>query len=304
MSDLVQTKKAMMTADSGETLNEEVVPAETEEAATAEEDRSPVTVLLVDDDASFLDYVRGELKEYHVVTANSGNDAWGQLLVSAPDVVVTDVKMPNGDGYELCHRIKRNIDTENIPVIVLTSESTQQSAEQAMECEADRFLSKPLNVTLLRGAIEQSLKVRRNILSRARRSDVGFEYNQVQMESADSKLMQHVMDSIRRHLSDSDFNVEQLSREVGISRVHLNRKMKELLGTSPSTLIRSVRLKQAAFLLIDNDVTVSEIAYSVGFSSPSYFTSNFTSYFGMTPKAFVQNYLKNPNDEKLKKLLE
>jgi AraC-like DNA-binding protein len=116
--------------------------------------------------------------------------------------------------------------------------------------------------------------------------------------------MQHVMESIRRHLGDSDFNVEQLSHEVGISRVHLNRKMKELLGTSPSTLIRSVRLKQAAFLLVENNVTVSEIAYSVGFSSPSYFTSNFTSYFGMTPKVFVQNYLKNPNDEKLRKLLE
>jgi AraC-like DNA-binding protein len=137
-----------------------------------------------------------------------------------------------------------------------------------------------------------------------RRTDVGFEYNQVQMVSADTQLMQRVMETIRKNLSDSDFNVETLSREVGISRVHLNRKLKELLGTSPSTLIRSVRLKQAAFLLIDNDVTVSEIAYSVGFSSPSYFTSNFTSYFGMTPKAFVANYLKNPNDEKLKKLLE
>jgi YesN/AraC family two-component response regulator len=263
-----------------------------------------VTVLLVDDDTAFLDYVRGELKDYHVVTATSGSEAWGQLLVVAPDVVVTDVKMPGGDGYELCQRIKHNIDTENIPVIVLTSETSEQSAEQAMASEADRFLHKPLNVTLLRGAIEQSLKVRRNVLSRARRTDVGFSYDQVQMESADTKLMQHVMESIRRHLGDSDFNVEQLSREVGISRVHLNRKMKELLGTSPSTLIRSVRLKQAAFLLIENNVTVSEIAYSVGFSSPSYFTSNFTSYFGMTPKVFIQNYLKNPNDEKLRKLLE
>jgi signal transduction histidine kinase/ligand-binding sensor domain-containing protein/AraC-like DNA-binding protein len=293
VSDMVLTHREAFATDSAAPATE-----------IHDEERRPVTVLLVDDDAAFLDYVRGELKEYHVVTATSGNEAWGQLLVSAPDVVVTDLKMPNGDGLDLCHRIKRNIDTDNIPVIVLTSETSEAAAEQAMGCEADRFLSKPLNVTLLRGAIEQSLKVRRNVLSKAHRTDVGFEYNQVQMESADTKLMQHVMESIRKHISDSDFNVEVLSREVGISRVHLNRKMKELLGTSPSTLIRSVRLKQAAFLLIDNDVTVSEIAYSVGFSSPSYFTSNFTSYFGMTPKAFVQNYLKNPNDEKLKKLLE
>lgn len=271
---------------------------------TEVEDSNAVTVMLVDDDSSFLAYLREELSDYNIVTAISGNEAWGQLLVSAPDVVVTDLVMPNGDGYELCHRIKHNIDTDNIPVIVLTSETSDSNAEQAMRCEADRFLTKPINITLLRGAIVQSLKVRRNILSKLRRVDLGFDYDSVQMTSGDTKLMQRVMENIRKNLSDSEFNVEKLSQEVGISRVHLNRKLKELLNTSPSSLIKSVRLKQAAFLLIENDVTVAEIAYSVGFSSPSYFTSNFTSYFGMTPKAFVSNYLKNPNDEKLKKLLE
>lgn len=271
---------------------------------TEVEASNTITVMLVDDDSSFLAYLREELSDYNIVTATSGNEAWGQLLVSAPDVVVTDLVMPNGDGYELCHRIKHNIDTDNIPVIVLTSETSDNNAELAMRCEADRFLTKPINITLLRGAIGQSLKVRKNILSKLRRMDLGFEYDSVQMTSGDTKLMQRVMENIRKNLSDSEFNVEKLSQEVGISRVHLNRKLKELLNTSPSALIKSVRLKQAAFLLIENDVTVAEIAYSVGFSSPSYFTSNFTSYFGMTPKAFVSNYLKNPNDEKLKKLLE
>jgi signal transduction histidine kinase/ligand-binding sensor domain-containing protein/DNA-binding response OmpR family regulator len=269
VSDMVLTPKMVMKADSDETIpTSESSPIADDPGAA--EARGPVTVLLVDDDADFLDYVRGELRDYRVLTAKSGTEAWGQLLVEAPDVVVTDVQMPGGDGYELCRRIKHNIDTENIPVIVLTAENTTDAAEQAMACQADRFLNKPLNVTLLRGAIEQSLTVRRGVLRRARRTDVGFSYDQVKMESADTKLMQHVMESIRRHLGDSDFNVEQLSHEVGISRVHLNRKMKELLGTSPSTLIRSVRLKQAAFLLVENNVTVSEIAYSVGFSSPSY----------------------------------
>jgi len=270
----------------------------------AETPNGAITVMLVDDDASFLAYLREELSDYDIVTATSGNEAWGQLLVSAPDVVVTDLLMPNGGGYELCHRIKHNIDTDNIPVIVLTSETSDNNAELAMRCEADRFLTKPINIALLRGAIGQSLKVRKNILSKLRRVDLGFDYDSVQMTSGDTKLMQRVMENIRKNLGDSEFNVEKLSQEVGISRVHLNRKLKELLNTSPSSLIKSVRLKQAAFLLIENDVTVAEIAYSVGFSSPSYFTSNFTSYFGMTPKAFVSNYLKNPNDEKLKKLLE
>ncbi len=267
-------------------------------------DKKSITILFVDDDKALTQYIKSELEDYNVVTASSGNEAWGQLLVVAPQVVVTDIVMPDGDGYELCSRIKRNSETNNIPVIVLTSETGDESKEEAMRCEADRFLNKPVNITLLRGAIEQSLKVRKNIVRKMRRVDMGYDYSHVKMTSADSKLVQRVVTSIQEHIGNSEYNVEELSRDVGMSRVHLNRRLKELLGTSPSGLIKSVRLKQAAYLLVNNDVTVAEVAYCVGFSSPSYFTSNFTSYFGMTPKAFVSAYLANPDDEKLKKLLE
>ena len=132
---------------------------------------------------------------------------------------------------------------------------------------------------------------------------LNIDYSQIKLESADEKLLQRVLKVINKNLSDSSFCVETLSQEVGISRVHLNRKLREMLDISPSNLIKQIRLRQATYLLVQNNVSVSEVAYSVGFSSPSYFTSNFTQYFGMSPKDFILNYAAEPNDERLKELL-
>lgn len=139
---------------------------------------------------------------------------------------------------------------------------------------------------------------------RKRRSDLSIDYSQTKMSSSDEKLMRRVMDVIHKNMGDPDLSVETLSQEVGISRVHLNRKMKELIDSSPSQLIKNVRLKQAAYLLIQSDVTVAEVAYSVGFSSPAYFTSNFSQFYGMTPKEFVSAYTENPDSQELKQLLD
>lgn len=139
---------------------------------------------------------------------------------------------------------------------------------------------------------------------RERRSALSIGINAVQMSSADEKLMERVMDIIKQNLSDSEFSVESLSEQIGISRVHLNRKLKELLDVSPSVLIKSVRLKQAALALVQNKATVAEVAYSVGFSSPAYFTTNFTQYYGKTPKDFINAYNENPDSPEMKQLLE
>lgn len=132
---------------------------------------------------------------------------------------------------------------------------------------------------------------------------LNIDYSQIKLESADEKLLQRVLKVINKNLGDSSFCVETLSKEVGISRVHLNRKLQEMLDISPSNLIKNIRLRQATYLLVQNNVSVSEVAYSVGYSSPSYFTSNFTQYFGMTPKDFIANYAAAPDDERLKELL-
>ena len=270
-----------------------------------EQKNTRYTVMVVEDDKELCLYVASELKkDFNVVTAHSGNEAWTLLLAHRPDVVVSDLIMPDGNGYELCRRIKENPDTDNIAVIILTSENNQDSQLQSISLQADHFLPKPFNLQLLRSALNQVLRVRETIRNKMRRTEIGHNYSAVTMDSAEEKFLKRVNESIMSHIDDNEYGVQQLSDDVGISRVHLNRKLKEHFGISPNAFIRSIRLKHAAYLLVNNKANISEIAYKVGFSSHSYFSNNFHDYFGMTPKEFVAYYSNNLNDEALKKLLE
>lgn len=264
------------------------------------------TLLVVDDDKDLCQYVADQLAEqYNVITANSGNSAWQQVLSVRPDVVVTDIRMPDGDGLELCQRIKSNPETDNIPTIILTSENDDEVHLKSLALKADHFISKPFNLLMLQGAISQVLYVREIILQRTVRKDVASgDYTRVTLTSADSKLFERIQKSIQDHLDDSEYGVEEMASEVGISRVHLNRKMKEHYGVSPNTFIKTYRLKQAAYLLVHtSSVNISEVAYTVGFSTAAYFSTSFRAHFGMTPKEFVAHYSDNLADETLQKLL-
>ena len=262
-------------------------------------------ILIVDDDNELCQYVASELgKEYKVDTSNSGNQAWVEIIKKRPPIVITDLMMPDGDGYELCRRIKANPETDNTAVIVLTSESGDENRLRAMNVQADHFLPKPFNLPLLRSAIAQVTKVRENVRNKMKRTEIGNSLGSIDIESYDEKFLQGVKDAILENIDDTEFNVNELSKAVSISRVHLNRKMKELLGISPNAYIKTIRLKQAAYLLVNNKVNVSEVAYRIGFSSHSHFSSSFHAFFGMSPKEFVATYSENLNDETLRKLLE
>lgn len=269
-----------------------------------EKQRKMYTIMLVDDDEEFCNYVSRELENYKIQICHNGQQAWRKILANSPDVVVTDLVMLNGDGLELCQRIKSNPDTDHIPVIVLTAERGESVAEKSMQCMADRYLTKPLNIKLLQGAIGQSIRVRENIRNKIHRMEMGFEYSRIEMDSADTKLIKRVTEIVSENYKDPDFNVEKLSKMMGMNRVNLNRKLKENVGLSPSSLIKTVRLKQSAYLLVNSDVNISEVAYMVGFSSPSYFSNTFSSFFGMTPKEFVVSYMDNSNGEEFKKRIE
>lgn len=275
-----------------------------EEETEEKEPKNKNTILIVDDDEDFCRFLKKELFDYNILISNSGNKAWKQLLSVHPDVVVTDYMMPDGNGLELCQRIKSNPETDSIPVILLTSEGSEKLQMQSMELHADRFLTKPFNILMLKGAIGQAIRVREKIKNKIHRTDMGYNYDSISIDSADDKLVKKVIDYIKEHLEDSDMSVEELSKDVGFSRVHLNRKLKEILGISPSSLIKSIRLKQAAYLLVNNKVNVSEVAYKVGFSSHSYFSYNFHDFFGMSPKEFIIYYTENADEESIRKLLE
>ncbi len=262
-------------------------------------------IMVVDDDKELCAYMSEALnKDHTVITAYSGNEAWEKLLTHRPTIVVSDLMMPDGDGYDLCRRIKSNPETDSIAVIMLTSESNEDSQLRSMNLQADHFLPKPFNLALLNSAISQVLRVRENIRNKMRRTEIGNNYGNIEFDSYEDKFVQRLKEIVMNRISDPQFNVNGLSREIGMSRVHLNRKLKEHFGISPNAYIRSIRLKQAAYLLVNHKVNISEVAFHVGFSSHSYFSSIFHEFFGMSPKEFVATYSDNLNDETLQKLLE
>lgn len=275
---------------------------ETESTGT---EKKKLTIMIVDDDKGLCQYIKDQLQDtYNVITCNGGNPAWQKILTQRPDAVVTDIRMPDGNGIELCKRIKSNPETNNLPIIMLTSENSDRAQINSLDLDVDHFLTKPFNLLMLKSAIAQGIRVRERIIGRVRRTEVGYDYASAKIDSADDKLFNRINESLKKHLDDSSFGVNELANDAGISRVHLNRKMKERYGISPNTFIRSYRLKQAAYLLVNNNVNVSEVAYRVGFSSHSHFSNTFHEYFGMTPKEFIAYYSENLNDEALQKLFE
>ena len=263
------------------------------------------TLLLVDDDLELSNFMAEQLgKDYNIINAYSGNSAWKKVLAHRPDVVVTDYHMPDGNGIDLCLKIKSNPETNNTPVILLTGEGDESLQMQSLTMQVDHYMEKPVNMVMLRSAISQVLRVRQTLLNKMNRAEIANDMPQIEVEDAQEKFFTRVTEVIKSHLDEPDFSVQQLREEVGISRVHLNRKIKNRYGVSPNIFIRTFRLKQAAALLAYNKVNVSEVVYAVGFSSHSYFTTSFRETFGMSPKDFAAFYSKEENREALRKLLE
>ncbi len=260
-------------------------------------------IILVDDDSEMRAYLKVELQAfYNVETCSNGKEAWSKITKTRPDAVVTDLMMEGMDGAELCEKVKKNPETNHIPVIILTSSSDENSQQRCIDSGADRFLTKPISLEILKSTIANAISTRETIRNKFR--EIDYRFSDTQMPDSSNKLVAKVIETIRKNMENTDFGVEDLSREVGMSRVHLNRKLKETMNISPSNLIKSIRLKQAAFLLINNKVNISEVAYKVGFSTHSYFSNSFHDYFGMTPKEFVTKYMNCKDEETLKNIFK
>lgn len=259
-------------------------------------------IVLVDDDSEMRSYLKLELQNiYNVDVCANGKEAWAKISTSVPDAVITDLIMEKMDGAELCEKIKKNPGTNHIPVILLTSSTDEQSQQRCFNSGADRYFTKPISLEMLKTALSGAIATREAIKNKYSR-DIDYGYGDIKMGNSDNELATKVIAIIRKNIENSDFSVEELSREIGMSRVHLNRRLKETMNISPSNLIRSIRLKQAAYLLINNKVNISEVAYKVGFSTHSYFSNSFHDYFGMTPKEFTAQYANCTDEEILSKL--
>lgn len=280
------------------------MPETEDEDSVSKNSKSKKTLVFVDDDADMGKYIRLELSDkYKVEVFLDGKEAWKFISTTIPDAVITDLIMPEVDGISLCQKIRQNPETNYLPVIILTSETDEETERQCIESGADSFLTKPIGLELLKITIAQAIQTR-DVIRNKYRSNVKLNFDEIQISSPDNRLVAKVIETIRKNIENPEFSVDDLSREVGLSRVHLNRKLKENINISPSNLIKSIRLKQAAYLLIKNKVNVSDVAYKVGFSSPSYFSNNFREYFGMAPSEFVIKYMDSDDKEILNKLFE
>jgi signal transduction histidine kinase/ligand-binding sensor domain-containing protein/DNA-binding response OmpR family regulator len=266
--------------------------------------KSNRSIVFVDDDADLGKYIRMEFSDkYHIEVCTDAKEAWKVISTTIPDAVITDLIMPDVDGISLCKKIRQNPETNHLPVIILTSQTDEESEQQCIEVGADHYLTKPINLELLKSTISQAIQTRDTIRNKYR-SNIKSDYNEIKMSSPDSRLITKVIETIRKNIENSNFGVDDLSLEVGFSRVHLNRKLQENLNISPSNLIKSIRMKQAAYLLINNKLNVSDVAFKLGFSSHSYFSNNFKEYFGMTPTEFVLRYTDSEEKENLNKLFD
>lgn len=251
---------------------------------TSDRQEDKPRVLVIDDNADIRAYATALLSdEYDVMEASDGSEGLKKAVREVPDVVVCDVMMSGMDGLECCKHLKSDSLTCHIPVILLTAKTLDEHRAEGYAYGADAYLTKPFNGNVLKARIK-NLITNRKLMKIVFGNDAQQEPMEAVVQSAESQFVEKFRTIIQGNLGNSDLNVETISHEMGISRAQLYRKIKSITGISPNDIIREARMKRADRLLETTDKSVSEIAYEVGFSSPSYFTKCYREFFGRTPK--------------------
>ena len=246
-------------------------------------------IVIVEDDTEIRDYLAAELSsDYDVSMADNGRAGLSEVLKLMPDLVISDIMMPEMDGNELCSKIKGNPATNHIPVILLTAKSRDEDQLEGLEMGADAYVMKPFNLDILRRTIVNLIHTHQMLrLKYGRNDQLEEQVDQVKMKSPDDQLLERVMKVINKNISNSDLSVDGIAEEVGISRVHLHRKMKELTGQTPHDFIRNIRLKQAAKLLSSQNMNITEVMYACGFNNAASFSTIFKKFYGMSPREYM-----------------
>jgi signal transduction histidine kinase/ligand-binding sensor domain-containing protein/AraC-like DNA-binding protein/AmiR/NasT family two-component response regulator len=244
-------------------------------------------LLIVEDNADMRHYIHKIFAaNYQIIEAVNGKDGLTKALEVIPDLIISDVMMPEMDGYKFCEQVKSNEKTSHVPVILLTAKADTQSKLAGLETGADDYLSKPFDTDELKIIVRNRIEERRKMRERFSK-EITLEPRHIAITSFDEKFLTKVLSIIEDHMDDEMFSVDELSRESGYSNAHFYRKIKALTGEKPNQFLRTIRLKRAAELLRKKSDNVTQIAYSVGFSNLSYFTKCFKEQFGVTPGQFA-----------------
>ncbi|WP_205513588.1 hybrid sensor histidine kinase/response regulator transcription factor [Longitalea arenae] len=284
-------------------LNEGVpqFPAAADESAglngspSIQEDSSmnnALSVLLVEDNDDFRSYMKDHLRiRYKVIEATNGKEGWQKALFNHPQLIVSDISMPEMDGIELINKIKADKRTSHIPVILLTAMTGQQQQLEGLETGANDYITKPFNFEVLNAKIKNLLHLK-NTMQSTYSKQIKLTAPEPVIESANEKLLTEIASYLESNLTNPQLSVENLSKQFGMSRSTLYTKLLELTGQTPVEYIRSFRLEKAAALMEKSNMTISEISYQVGFTTSNYFAKSFKSKYNMLPSEFIARVRK------------
>ena len=268
---------------------EEILPVPPEIHQESHQD----IILLVEDSADFREYMKGALESFYtVVTAENGEEGIRKANKIIPDLIISDIMMPEIDGYRLCRALKSRRETAHIPIILLTARASEESIVQGLNTGADDYVTKPFNSKILCARIK-NLTDQRRALQSERRQQMAVKPREIDVPSIDETFIHELEDVIEANLSDPEFNVEQLKKKMIMGRTTLYRKITALTGLSPNKFIRAYRMKRAAQLLEANFGNVSKVAIEVGFTNMAYFSQCFKEEFNQSPSSFLSSISGN-----------
>lgn len=253
--------------------------------------------MIVEDNKEFRTFLKEQLEEfYQVLEAGDGEEGEQCAIDKNPDLIISDIMMPKVDGIELCRRVKTNVQTSHIPVILLTARTADDIKINSYEVGADSYMSKPFNFDMLMVRIEKLIEQQEK---RKQEFSKNIEVNPslITITSVDEELIQRALEYIEKNMDNTEYAVEELSRDLGMTRMNLYRKLQSITGNTPSDFIKSIRLKRAAQLLQGSRLTMAEVADRVGFSSASYFTKCFKEMFGVTPTQYAEMHSGDEKQE-------
>jgi signal transduction histidine kinase/DNA-binding response OmpR family regulator len=244
-------------------------------------------IIVVDDNEDIRTYVIESLKaSYNVFEAADGKEGYELVMDIVPDLIISDVMMPEMDGLELTKKLKADIRTCHIPIILLTAKATIEHKISGLESGADSYIPKPFNSQHLQVRVDKLIEAKKRVREHYK-ENLGFEDTVIDLTVIDRRFLNKTMDLIEKNLSNTEFGVEELSEEIGMSRIHLYRKVKQLTDMTVSEYIRSIRVKKAASMLEKTGLSINQIANDTGFSTPSYFTKVFKQYYKVSPSDFA-----------------
>jgi len=261
------------------------------------------SLLIIEDNSDLRLFLKNKLSQFYKVYESEGIDAVEKAFEIIPDIIISDVNLPEKNGFEITEILKNDERTSHIPTIILTALSSDQAHLKGLQSGVDMFLTKPFNLSVLYQSIQSLLYNRKKLQLFYKKQVPAISIEEApakkpkvveskKTKSLDQNFLEKINTLIEKNIDDSTFTVEVLAEEIGISRVQLYRKVKAMLGISISDIIQEKRLEKSKSMLIDDNYSIADIAYSVGFSSPNYFSTAFKNKFGITPKQYIKEQSK------------